>query len=81
MRLVDEVNAVAGKLAPACNRGSSYTLRANSEVARVEAFRLVCGDDWLEIDVASGQLLELIVPTGTPGPRRSAMACGSFDAS
>jgi hypothetical protein len=54
----DDVNAIAGRLAPACDPAVAVTSRDAYAPADAQIVRLVCGDDWYEIDAASGQLLE-----------------------
>jgi len=63
----DEVNAIADRLAPACNPAAAvaptdaYAPTPRSPGSPI--FRLVCGDDWFEIDGASGELVEKIDPS------------------
>jgi hypothetical protein len=63
----DEVNAIAGRLAPACNAAvavaSMDSYAPAPSLPGTSIFRLVCGDDWFEIDRASGQLLEKLDPS------------------
>jgi len=60
----DEVNAIAGRLAPACNPAVAVaSTDAYASLPDTPVFRLVCGDDWFEIDAASGQLLEKLDPS------------------
>lgn len=57
----DEVNGAADRLTPECNSavtaaGDAYA--PTPSVPGAPIFRLVCGNDWFEIDGASGQLLD-----------------------
>jgi hypothetical protein len=58
----DEIDAAAGRLSRSCDAAravgpdDSYAVASNTPGAPV--FRVVCGDDWFDIDGANGALLE-----------------------
>jgi hypothetical protein len=63
----DEVNAIARHLAPGCNPAvavsSTDAYTPAPSLPGNPIFRLVCGDEWFEIDGARGQLLEKLDPS------------------
>jgi hypothetical protein len=62
-----EVNAIAGRLGPTCNPAVAVAFAdayaPAPSLPGAPIFRLICGDDWYEIDGASGQLLEKLDPS------------------
>jgi hypothetical protein len=58
----DALRAVAGRLVPACQPpvvvAADDAYPAASVMQNAPVFRLVCGDDWFDIDAANGALLQ-----------------------
>jgi hypothetical protein len=63
----DELNAMASRLAPACRpavaigRDDNYAAAPSSSDAPV--FRLICGNEWFDIDASNGALLQKLDPS------------------
>jgi PepSY-associated TM region len=63
----DEVNAVASRLAPSCRPATAVPGDDNyavvSSIPDAPVFRLICGNEWFDIDASNGSVLQKLDPS------------------